>query len=287
MVAPNPALIDFALAYWAPEPGWIAIPSEDGSMRRHNQYSFYYLGKQLAPLAHLHAGMNLSEAALVLFPAYGALKGWLNDPNSPIDFSRPSAEKLLAAIFELMQLVGSGAHELDVSPGEVSRLIEGLREFERFYAEELGRLDAYVVSKVGAYDTNDLVERAERAIPAELRPKVPATAITDFQMAGRCLAFNLNTAVGFHALRSCEGVMHAYLEKLEGITIKPRLPDWSAYVSRLNRARADVQVTKLLNEVRDKDRNPIMHPEDVLDHVQAIRMFGSALNAIIEMTRRI
>jgi hypothetical protein len=283
MVAHDPAFDAFILACWAPEPGWIAIPTQDGAMRRQNQYAFYHLGKRLGHLACLRAKMDLREAGSILYGARGALGTWLHNPDAPIDFSRPKAEFLLELIRDMKPLAGSNENEFDVADFEIPLLLHALGEFEEFYSEELSRLDAYVVTRVAAYDTNTLVDHAEQCIPEESRSKLPATVTADMQQAGRCLAFALSTAAGFHALRACEAAMHAYLEKLKGKPLPSRLKSWGDYLGALNANGANRRVTAVLEQVREKDRNPIMHPEETLDQTEAVRVFGVAQSALIQI----
>lgn len=81
--------------------------------------------------------------------------------------------------------------------------------------------------------------------------------------------------------------MRSYYEQLTGRPLEERLPTWDAYIKKLRGANADERVTLLLDQVREKHRNPVMHPEETLTLNQAMTLFGLSQSAIIAMLERI
>lgn len=148
---------------------------------------------------------------------------------------------------------------------------------------ELQRIDTYLVSKKGLFSAPSLIEDGAAMLPASLRTLMPQAADVDLKEAGKCLAFGLWTASGFHGLRAVESVTLAYMKKL-GVT--PSSRNWGAYVKDLRDAKADPAVIAVLDQIRQLHRNPLLHPEDSLDEAEAITLFGivnSAIGAILKL----
>jgi hypothetical protein len=122
--------------------------------------------------------------------------------------------------------------------------------------------------------------------------------IADVRGAGRCIAFDEHTAAGFHAVRAVESVARCYYElvldkssaKASPSGPKPkRLYD---LIDELN-DKAEKMPNPLehplgmisgdLNRIRAVYRNPIMHPEMVLNDDQAIRVFNITTDVISAM----
>jgi len=100
----------------------------------------------------------------------------------------------------------------------------------------------------------------------------------DIQQAGKCLAFEMCTATGFHALRALESVMCEYL-RLRDIT--PTKRDMGEYVRLLVGDGADQGVIAIIDQLRKLYRNPLMHPEDNLETTdEAIGVFQLSTTAI-------
>jgi hypothetical protein len=83
--------------------------------------------------------------------------------------------------------------------------------------------------------------------------------------AGKCLAFDLPTACGFHAVRGVELMILKYLKAFG--TETRDLKTWFDYVKAVSEAEADgrkpsKKVAQMLDRMRDLDRNPLMHPRD-------------------------
>jgi hypothetical protein len=62
---------------------------------------------------------------------------------------------------------------------------------------ELGVADSYYVTRKAGYDTSVLISNAEVMFSKDLPQKV-MLAIPDIRESGKCLAFELGTAAGFH-----------------------------------------------------------------------------------------
>lgn len=166
-----------------------------------------------------------------------------------------------------------------------------LETFEHVFAAECLDTPSYVVEKIGIFNTKDLVENTVKQIPQELLLLMTESVRTDFENAGRCLAFKLNNASAFHSLRAVEGVLHDYVAHYVGEKITSECKSWAHYVSKLNECQKDKsllrhpskKVIRNIDQMRDLDRNPIMHPRDNLTSSEAFILFQNATVAIISM----
>ena len=169
------------------------------------------------------------------------------------------------------------------------QLVNKLQEFEAVLSAELQTLATYQVSQKGIYSTPDLIERAESLFPEEIKRKLPKDAVRDIRESGRCLAFDNATASGFHILRATETVIHAYYVEVCKPTDKKTLDNWGQYVIELKKCPgADVQrIANIIDDLREQERNLIMHPEIFLSPNDAFKLFSVAQGAIITMADKL
>ena len=123
--------------------------------------------------------------------------------------------------------------------------------------------------------------------PDELPSKVPE-AVRDVQEAGRCIAFELGTAAGFHILRANEVVLLKYFDSVAGTANRPTNRNLGALTKKLeDLGLGDAKILATLNQIRVLHRNTLMHPEDVLTVDQAINLLGIIRSAISAMLEKI
>jgi len=155
--------------------------------------------------------------------------------------------------------------------------------FETVLAAELGTLDAYFVSQKLAYETRVLIEQADKLIPESLRSELPQETTNDLRQAGRCIAFDIPTAAGFHIIRAVESVIRKYYNAVVGNVPKPKMRNWGAYIKNLAAAGADTRITGFLDHIRENHRNPILHPEETLSAEDSQVLLGTAISTIVQM----
>jgi hypothetical protein len=122
-----------------------------------------------------------------------------------------SAHSLLDAIdrFEASYLQTDGTFEFDKLDADLnswqwSSLVQEVDAFIAVFTAECRDLEMYSVGQVGIYNMNSLVSKGSERFPEKYRPFISAEAMAEFDNAGRCLAFNLPTACGFHSIRGLE-----------------------------------------------------------------------------------
>jgi len=171
------------------------------------------------------------------------------------------------------------------------QLIEKANKFQTVLSEELQTLETYHAAQKGNYSTTGLIKQAENILPESIRNKMNPNIIEEIRHSGRCLVFDNSTASGFHILRAAELVMHEYYL----VTCKPqpkpvgRLDSWGTYLAELKKSTAPdtKKVIALLQQIKDDDRNLIMHPERVLSPDEAFGLFEIVKSAIITMGNKL
>lgn len=211
--------------------------------------------------------------------------------------SKRAANELLAVVNEWSAKLyvdgefSTEKFEEEVSSWQYSGITKKIDAFRSVFEAECHDIDIYSVGQIAIYKTQALVSEGASIIPEEYRRDVCEAALSEFNNAGKCLAFDLPTSCGFHALRGLELVMDDYLKGFGVDTSK--LKNWYAYVTAAKKLIDDTgaqikpsaKVAAMLDRMRDLDRNPLMHPRDTLDTNGADQLFKLAAITVGEMVR--
>jgi len=277
--------------YFANDCLWLFLEVKGGEMKRVNQYVFYQMGSKLHPLSEIREDSKLIDIVWDLYHAREWLRRILNDTLITVVVSRNAAQSLLSVIDEVIpqniSYFSTIGNEKILDWYQWYRINSGIKEFETVFAAELPTFDAYLVSKKGIYTTADLVERAEMAIDISVRNVIPQNAMNDFNQAGRCLAFGLSTAAGFHTMRAVEVVLRCYWMLIVKPSDVKKQPAMAQCISQLRENGEDLKLMDILDHIRDLHRNTVMHPEVFLEMKDALRQFDIAKSAISAMGERI
>lgn len=182
----------------------------------------YELGQSFTRLRRdLNENRPISEARHALLDAEDQLAG-LFHPQAIYAHALRGATNQANVLYEaIKKLTTDSDHSRKLDFLDTYSVLTALDKFETILTAELGAADAYFVSKKGGYDTIDLIARAEVLFPADLASKAPE-AVQDIAEAGRCLAFELGTAAGFHLLRANEAVLLRYWDAITGGQKRPK-----------------------------------------------------------------
>jgi hypothetical protein len=147
---------------------------------------------------------------------------------------------------------------------------------------------AYSVQDIPGLNVSDLLTRARVRIHESVRSSVPVDALEEMDLAGRCWAYECHTATGFHALRAIEVVIEHYVRACGGT--KPEYKSWHDFIDALEKlengagkVKPSKKVKARLKDLKDLDRNPLMHPRESLDAKGADRLFDLAKITITDM----
>jgi hypothetical protein len=169
---------------------------------------------------------------------------------------------------------------------EAYNVRNSLRTFETVLGADLESLSTYFASRKLGYDTRVLIENASDLLPSGLQP-MPDETIQEFKQLGKCVAFDIPTAAGFHIIRATESVIRKYYEAVIGSPPKPKMRNWGTYIKNLNHSGADKKITGFLDHIRENYRNPVLHPEETLTSEEAQVLLGVCTSAIIMMVNAI
>jgi hypothetical protein len=114
---------------------------------------------------------------------------------------------------------------------------------------DLGVLHSYFVTQKGGFDTISLLAYGENLFPPELASKV-RDALFDAREAGKCLAFELPTACGFHIFRATESVLRKYYMQVTNSTIAPKVRNIGVYLNARPSLCSATKITSISTSVR-------------------------------------
>jgi len=288
---------------------WAAIPVSGSSMEKFNLPFFYQLGAQLNSLAKMNAADQKTRVGILVSAMI--VKVSINDlflSFSALTVCRSDGNELISAIQDIEDLYHSGINKggailarvnINVDPETATdlmyhRVIDIAKKFEIALNAELQTLPIYHVTQKGIYSPADLISRAENAIAPSFLIKFDDKIKKEIRESGRCLAFDTPTASGFHIIRAMELVIHQYYLTICKPEESKNLDSWAAYIGSLQKTaeanpkdRDLKRSIALIQQIKDNDRNLIMHPELVLSFDEAFSLFEIAKSAIIAMAARL
>lgn len=290
---------------------WLRVPVSGTKMDRINVAGYFLLGARVHALLGLKTGMQIAEVLPMLADADEYLDMFVNVTKGPKgEQSRPVAQELQKGL-ELLTLLpprlakaglGFNLAGRVLSDKQVSLITKLVEQFEAVFCSETPTMGIFYVTPKRAYSTEILLNKAETVLDATDLDYLPGLTTQDMRRAGTCLLFDQFTAAGFHSMRAVEAVARSYYFLITGaepVRIRSsghresfnlgQLVDGLQVV--LDRLKLSKQSTGLLGIVvpvlerlTKIYRNPIMHPEMVLDEHDAVDVFDLTKTAISNMT---
>lgn len=246
----------------------------------------YDLSASLRPLSLLEQEKSISSSFYVLFRAQSVLNAFVTQSvySSTLKATRAPGLELLAV---LGALVDNENTDQELGFLNVFHVNNALDKFETVLTAEWNIGNAYWVTKKRGYDTSDLIEQAEVLFPHDLIPKVPES-ISDVRDAGKCIAFELATAAGFHIMRATEVVLRKYWDSVTSCASRPKTNNIGEYLKELDGLKAGNPKTRaVLRQIKDLHRNELIHPEVNLSLDEALSLLGIAQSAMVAMLAEI
>lgn len=274
-------------------------------VERINQYPLYELGKTLESLMRFAENETAAQKLFVpITHSIRALNDLLAGVPFPLTISKTAAEELRIAVqgmntkyFTKLNEDGKRAFNYPddnviVPTWEWSWIKSRFSTFETILAVEVRELSTYFVPPRGIYSTAALIDFADKSFPAEIFGHVPEKAKDDWRAAGRCLAFNLLSATGFHVARAVEATLEVYYQLFTGES--GTLNGWYDYIKALSEVMAkeaspspSPKTIAELVQMKDDYRNPVMHPRVTLTESDARMLFDNGESLIIAMAGEI
>lgn len=281
-------------------------PRKGNDVEKINQYSFFELGQSLQQLKGISVGEKVEITQILgCFNAQNRLEALKNGKPVPVHVCSEALTNLLSAINEFVEAHyytenDEGKKEFKrpddnavIKSAPHNRMMLALNAFETIFSAEIREVTTYFVPERGIYNTSGLVDRADDSFPENIKIKLPDKTTNDWRAAGRCLAFNLLTASGFHACRAVEGTIEIYYKHFSGKD--ETLKSWNEYVIALEKIEQNSSVDskplmKTITEIKqmkDDFRNPIAHPRVILQEGDARILFANSESLIIAMIQEI
>src|ERR1022692_4005513 len=179
-----------------------------GLMIRISLPYIYELSGTLRLLNGISDGTPIKENLWALVNAENALNGFLSQSVYTTSL-RATVLPGHALVQAIKKLTTEPDKERALDFFDSYSLRNSLKEFETVLTAEMNVSDTYFVTKKRGYDTPDLINNAEVLFPQDLLLKVPECR-DDIRQAGKCIAFELGTAAGFHIMRANELVLRRY-----------------------------------------------------------------------------
>ena len=268
-------------------------------MKRINEFALYELAGHLKQLTNYSVGTRKADAWLDAMLAHNALEQLLYGDPVTIEFSHESANDLLVHIrsqyltdHEGKDLGPFDVHEKDIlEHWSIDRYKDLLGRFEAVFAEEMRAAATYFIPRFGIYHTPSLVDNADNVFPASVKAFIPYKSEEDWKAAGKCLAFGLYSASGFHITRSIEGVLEHYYQQFCNKPTKKTLNNWHSYLEALGKVATSPKPSEKtlagIEHMKNHSRNPLVHPRIVLSETDAALLFDSGKALIISMASEI
>jgi hypothetical protein len=285
---------------------FLAESGAEDDVERINQYSMYEFGQRLEKLRRYPEEPLIKDMFPDLLAASGALDSLAKGDPFPIEVSKSQAKELENVIDGIIRdnfftqneqgerKFKAPAEDARLDSWDWKHLNKTLEKFETIFAEEMRENATYFVPRRGIFNTKALVDSADEAFPKDLLPFIPDKTKQDWKAAGRCLAFNLLSASGFHVARAVEGTLETYYQRFCGAQAGTTLKSWNDYIVALNGARTSgvtpapsEKIIAEIQQMKDDYRNPIAHPRAVLSEGDARMLFANGESVIIGMAQEL
>lgn len=257
------------------------------SMKQLNIFACYSWGRCINPLKTIKEGTKIADIWFQLLAGRHYADEIASGTLLSLRTSVIPAMKLVDAIDAIFPNKTANV-EMDrtLTWNEAYNVRSSAEELETILSAELATCDTYCVSQKGIYNTSDLIERASLALGTKIQ-YLPEDIKHDFDAAGRCLAFELPTACGFHTMRAVESVLRTYHRLVKRLPDGQKSPDMAVCINELRSNKEDPKLMDILDHLRDLHRNTTMHPEAFLTMEEALRLFDISKSAINGMSDRI
>ena len=232
-------------------------------IQRLDSVKLYLIGYCLAEAEHLIRVFQKRPDPLAAEDVqgyFGALKGplhWIlvdEDGNPFPDEIKTFAKQVERGLQEVEEPQDGIVHK-----GSLAFLLERIQELRASLTNCLSLLPIYLTSKRGMFRAEALVECAEDHLTKTAKALMPEQCLMDVRAAGRCLAFDVETASAFYTVRAVESALKMYYRQLTGKTIEEVLEEkyrnWGSFHKELEKVGAPKSLLDELLIVKNAIRN--------------------------------
>jgi hypothetical protein len=185
----------------------------------------------------------------------------------------------------ISQILGDGSdNERALTELEVWSLKFRKDAFRPIFLSEVSTFPSFLVTEREGYDINMLIDDGKKLFPIALAIKAP-DSVRDAMEAGKAIAFQLPTAAGFHIFRVVESVLKRYWDHVAKAS-RPKLETIGNYATELEKAKVgDLKIIESLKQLAKLHRNPLIHPEVILDVGEEIEILGISRSVVGAMLK--
>ncbi|MCK1358931.1 hypothetical protein [Bradyrhizobium sp. 199] len=187
---------------------------------------------------------------------------------------------------EITSILGDGTkNDRALDDFEVWSLKFKRDAFKPVFTSEVSTLPSFLVVEKEGYDINLLIEDGVKLFPATIAARAPE-AVRDAMEVGKAIAFELPTAAGFHIFRVVEAVVKRYWDHVSAGKDRPKLETLGTYAVALEDNKfGDAKVWESLKQLGKLHRNPLIHPEVILDVGEEIEILGISRSLVGAMLK--
>lgn len=246
-----------------------------------NTSVFYKLGADLRGVFLMLRG-PIVQWVITARTAKSTLDALLSEGGSfKLDESSVAAQKLGDKLQNFITTYDN-QNDASLSDNLVAEFNALIWTFDQAIALELGRAPIFYVTSKGVYDTRRLISEAQKVYEG-YADRLSIETISDTNEAGRCLAFSLPTAAGFHIARATESTIKQYMAAYGCEPVKDGQRNWGNYIKVLESKGANSKITHHLKQLKDLHRNPVTHPEVRLSMPEAVALWAISTSLIQSM----
>lgn len=233
-------------------------------------------------------GQKLMEVSYPLFEIFQMVDSLFEQSiyKEQLRISREAAYALRSAVNEMISKDAFNPDRV-INEFEAWNLKAKRDAFRTVLLAELNALPAFLVTGKEPYEIDRLIANGSSLFPADLLQKVPESAL-DASEVGKCLAYELSTACGFHTFRIVEAVVRRYWDANAGARKRPHPETIGNIAGQMELQKiGDEKVREALKQLAKLHRNPLAHHEVVLTLEEAVGTIGMARSVITSMLQYI
>jgi hypothetical protein len=229
-----------------------------------------------------------------------AAKGWMRSVSEIDGGLLPKTKKAAPILLEVLDnfsnLLGQDREPTSDESGLIS---QGITAFYNVFEQEIEDTHCFIVTPVGAYAASALLKNASSHLSQAAQKVVSDDIREDFNKSGECLALDLYTACGFHALRAVEAAALFYHRNVTGVELSDVPLGTLIYGNQKDYPGSGLRpqyvkegspndsplglIISLLSQINAIYRIPLMHPKMSLKSYTAKFVFDTSAIAISAM----
>lgn len=245
-------------------------------MNRVNLYDTYLMGKAFRLLEQIQPGVVPATIVSDLM----VLQNWLLHLTNNTLLSPGQAHEHATILHSAVSYMLTEWLNEPLSQERAIIIKSVFEMFEPTLSSEFAKLHTYYIPSVGIFPTDSLLNQPEKMF-SESANLIPDETLIEIKEVGKCLAFSLPTAAGFHLMRSVESMLRHYYEVLSKGASRPARGATGIYFDAiLQLPGVDKELHAALKQIKTLYRDPIAHPEVVLTGPEAISLLGVVQSAI-------